>query len=95
LPELTDAEALEFLVDLLRYYRWGTPPNAFFPFAEEACRVILRVAGKRTPRNIMKHFDVVLRRADGDMRVGAIQEVDAQYALDILKAVRLPEDSET
>ena len=95
LPELTETEALEFLVDLLRYYRWGTPPNAFFPFTEEACRAVLSVIGKRTPRNIMKHFDVVLRRADRDVSVGAIQEVGAQYALDILKAVPLPEDSET
>ena len=95
LPEMSDTEAMEFVLDLLKHYRGQGGTELFFPFTKESCQVILRDTGRLTPRRIMKRFDVVLRRAEEEIRDEAITHITPEYALRVLREIPIREDDES
>jgi hypothetical protein len=92
LPTMSDKQAIEFVVDLLRAYRCKDMKDPFFPFTKESCQAILKQVGRLTPRRIMKGFDLVLRRAKDEMADGSMTCVTHQFALQILKDVPISKD---
>jgi P-loop Domain of unknown function (DUF2791) len=85
LPSLTEDEAVQFVVDLIRHWSLD-PARAPAPFESDAIRGVVaavrRQADELTPRELMKAFDRVLLDADADITEGSITTIDAQYALD-------------
>ncbi|MCJ7426368.1 MAG: DUF2791 family P-loop domain-containing protein [Dehalococcoidales bacterium] len=94
LPQMNPEEALEFVSDLLNCYRSCEGAEPFFPFTKDSCQAILQEAGRLTPRRIMKHFDVVLRRADEDIASGRITHITPAYAKQILQQLPMVDEQE-
>ena len=95
LPKMTTVEAVNFVQDLFAHHRSLEGTASFFPFTRDAIETILRKTGKLTPREIMKHLDVVLRNADEEMEAGTISVVTPEYALNVLDNATIPRDEDT
>jgi hypothetical protein len=91
LKPLESAEAVEFIAGLLA--EWSVDrdkaPAPFTPDAIEAVVGALKAElPELSPREVIKHFNRVLREADLDITDGEISEIDAAYALDRLEIER-------
>ena len=89
LPPMDTGDALKFVRDVLEHSR--TPEyshiDAYFPFTEETCRVIvddISEHGELKPRAIMQAFDAVLQEADLQLERGKIQTVSPSLARGVL-----------
>lgn len=86
LPLLTRDEAINFVRDLLDFFRADGAPSPWFPFAESMVKSIVEHITKRegvSPRQIMTVFHALLEEADYQI------ESSGQFVLDIDSALRL------
>jgi energy-coupling factor transporter ATP-binding protein EcfA2 len=87
LPPLRPDEAADFVTGLLK--AWSIDPaRAPFPFTPEAIKAVVRELVERrmalTPRTVIKTFNQLLRRAEGDIEDGLIEAIDTAFAVESL-----------
>jgi len=90
LPPLGATEALEFVRDVLRFFRPpGTNCADFFPFTEESTREILKLMKEKKvelkPRAIMHFFTAVLEQAEKKLEEGILKAINVEFTRDVLR----------
>ncbi len=94
LSKMTLAEAVEFVQEILEHHRSPDGAEPFFPFTKEGLEAVLQRTSKLTPREIMKHLDVVLRNAEEDIESGILLKVTPEYAVNVLDNTIVPRDDD-
>ena len=88
IPPMSNKEAKDFIIDLLRHFRSKkTPPDDYYPFSSKSIDDIIDFTRKRgtlLPRNVMLSFDVVLDKAEGLIKRGKLKRINSNFALRVL-----------
>ena len=93
IPELSPSEVPTFVSDRLAMFRSQKhkPPDAFFPFEEEAVDAVLDFVRtskcELIPRVLISCLDVVLRKANPLIKSGEVKTISAKFARDALRGV--------
>jgi len=100
LPPLTTDDTMEFIKDVLTFFRADKElnGNVYFPFSEEAVRTIIQVINNNSnlkPRSIMQFFNAVLEEAEMPMEQKHISTITADFAEDVLKGRVFIDDDDT
>ena len=98
LPPLTQAEAKEFVRDVLDHFRppdFTTGDIGFYPFREGTVDLLLEMIEKDRreirPRSVMQYFTSVLEIAEPLLEEGRLKDIGEKFARDCLRG-RLLED---
>jgi hypothetical protein len=89
LPPISSDEAVELVEGLMSEWCIDKTRSPF-PFQQSSINAVVAEVEKQsrllTPREVIRAFNAILREADYDIEVGAIESIDTAYALERLAA---------
>ena len=90
LPPLTTDDTMEFVKDVLTFFRADNKLNSneYFPFSEEAVRAIIQIIDNKSklkPRSIMQFLNAVLEEAEMQIEQKRFTTITVDFAEDVLK----------